>query len=86
MINSIWLSGIHMDVHGFGNRSTLVKQQYLYQIYGSISPCGLKVDVAKMDAHMDPNRPIILLFKQLEDRQQFATAVGVPYTTDQLIS
>eukprot|EP00957_Ditylum_brightwellii_P169349 12889860-Ditylum_brightwellii.AAC.1 len=34
---------------------------------------------------VDPNQPIMLLFKQHVDGQQSATAAGVPYSSDQCV-
>eukprot|EP00957_Ditylum_brightwellii_P181208 13803105-Ditylum_brightwellii.AAC.1 len=33
-----------------------------------------------MDTLIDPNQPIMFIFKQLVDGKKFVTAAGVPYT------
>jgi len=85
-IEPIWLSGIHENTLGFGNRTTLDVLQYLFTTYGQIAPHEVQANVDAMNKAFDPNQPIAILFKQIEDAQRFAVAANVPFTPAQLVS
>eukprot|EP00957_Ditylum_brightwellii_P147616 11241817-Ditylum_brightwellii.AAC.1 len=63
----VWLSQIHSEQHGFGNRSMLDVFQHLYTTHGNVGPDELTKNQEKMLTSIAPHHPIELLFKQLED-------------------
>ena len=84
-IESPYLAGIHTEMLGFGNRTLQDIFQYLYQCYGRITPNNLKQNTIKLTTPIDPNLPIAMIFKQIEECQRMATAGRAAFTPDQIV-
>lgn len=84
-IEQTYLTGIHDPAHGFGARSLIDVFSYLFATYGSLGPDAILRNQAKMTAPVDPNQPIAVLFKQIEDCQKFAAAGQVAITPAQVL-
>jgi hypothetical protein len=80
-----YLTGIHDAAHGFGARSVIDIFQYLFRTYGQIGPEELLANQQKLTQPVDPNQPIAIIFKQIEDCQKFAAAGQVAITPQQVL-
>ena len=86
VVGYVWLFVIHSDGHGLGSSSTIYIPQYLYQICSSIRPGELKANEERIDTLADQLKPMMLLFKQLEDEHKLVSAAGAPFITDKLVN
>jgi hypothetical protein len=84
-VDSTFLTGIHDPAHGFGSRSIIDVFQYLFSTYGQIGPDEILANQQKLTNPVDPNQPIALLFRQIEDCQKFAAAGNVAITPAQVL-
>jgi hypothetical protein len=84
-IDATFLTGIHDPAHGFGSRSIIDVFQYLFATYGQIGPDELLANQQKLTTPVDPNQPIAILFRQIEDCQKFAAAGNVAITPAQVL-
>ena len=84
-IEDAYLTGIHDEAHGFGNRTLQDVQRWLFQTYGHIGPTDRMNNTAKLTQPIDPTAPIALLFKQIEECQRFAADAGSPFTPQQIV-
>jgi hypothetical protein len=84
-IDATFLTGIHDPAHGFGARSIIDVFQYLFATYGQIGPDELLANQQKLTNPVDPNQPIAILFRQIEDCQKFAAAGNVAITPAQVL-
>jgi hypothetical protein len=84
-IDATYLTGIHDSAHGFGARGLIDVFRYLFATYGSIGPDEILRNHQKMTTPVDPNQPIAILFKQIEDCQKFAAARQVAITPAQVL-
>jgi hypothetical protein len=84
-VSSTFLTGIHDPAHGFGARSIIDVFQYLFATYGQIGPDKILANQHRMTNPVDPNQPIAMLFKQIEDCQKFAAAGNVAITPAQVL-
>jgi hypothetical protein len=69
-IEETYLTSIHDAAHGFGARSIIDIFQYLLRTYGQIGPEELLANQQKLTQPVDPNQPITIIFKQIEDCQK----------------
>jgi hypothetical protein len=84
-IDSTFLTGIHDPAHGFGARSIIDVFQYLFATYGQIGPDEILANQQKLTQPIDPNQPIAMLFRQIENCQKFAAAGNVAITPAQVL-
>jgi hypothetical protein len=84
-IDSTFLTGIHDPAHGFGARSIIDVFQYLFATYGQIGPDEILANQQKLTHPVDPNQPIAMLFRQIENCQKFAAAGNVAITPAQVL-
>ena len=59
---------------------------FLFQNYGNITQYDIEENDKKLKEKWDANTPIEMLFDQIEDAQDFASAAGQPYTNNQLLT
>ena len=59
---------------------------FLFQNYGNITQYDIEENDKKLKEKWDVNTPIEMLFDQIDDAQDFATAAGQPYTNNQLLT
>eukprot|EP00957_Ditylum_brightwellii_P097854 7451884-Ditylum_brightwellii.AAC.1 len=60
--------------------------QYLFQTYRHTSPQQVSANSNKMMMSVDPNKPITLIWKQIEDAQKFAMAAGNAFPPQQIVT
>jgi hypothetical protein len=84
-IEDAYLTGIHDEAHGFGNRTLQDVQRWLFQTYGHVGPTDRMNNTAKLTQPIDPTAPIALLFKQIEECQRYAADAGSPFTPQQIV-
>ena len=60
--------------------------EFLFQNYGNITQYGIEANDKKLKEKWDANSPIEMLFNQIKDAQDFASATGQPYTNNQLLT
>jgi hypothetical protein len=84
-IEDAYLTGIHDEAHGFGNRTLHDVQRWLFQTYGHVGPTDRMNNTARLTQPIDPTTPIALLFKQIEECQRFAADAGSPFTPQQIV-
>ena len=85
-IEEEYLSGIHSETLGFGNRSLRDIFAHLYRAYGRISPMHLQANTARLSTPVPSHLPIVIIFKQIEDFQHFVTAGGTLFAPAQLLN
>jgi hypothetical protein len=84
-VEDTYLTGIHDPAHGFGARSIIDVYQYLFRTYGQIGPDEILANQQKLTRPVDPQLPMAILFKQIEDCQKFAAAGQVAITPQQVL-
>jgi hypothetical protein len=84
-IEDAYLTGIHDEAHGFGDRTLHDVQRWLFQMYGHVGPTDLMNNTARLTQPIDPTAPLALLFKHIEECQRFAAAAGPPFTSQQIV-
>jgi hypothetical protein len=84
-LESTYLTGIHDEAHGFGTRNLQDVLRFLFTTYGQIGPDELLRNQTTLCQPVDPNAPLAIIFKQIEDCQKYATAGGVPLTPQQIM-
>ncbi len=84
-IESSYLTEIHNESHGFGTRSLQDVLRFLFTTYGQIGPNELLHNQQTLTQAVDPNAPLAIIFKQIEDCQKYATAGGAPLTPQQVL-
>lgn len=83
-MDTMWLADIYSNTHGFGGQTCVDIIQYLFQTYGRISPNQITANIQRLNAPVDPTQPITMIWKQIEDRQKFATSAA--FTPPQLVT
>ena len=84
-IEDAYLTEIHDEAHGFGTRNLQDVLRFLFTTYGQIGPDELLCNQTTLCQPVDPNAPLAIIFKQIEDCQKYATAGGVPLTPQQIM-
>jgi hypothetical protein len=84
-VEDTYLTGIHDPAHGFGARSIIDVFQYLFRTYGQIGPDEILANQQKLTRPVNPQLPMAILFKQIEDCQKFAAAGQVAITPQQVL-
>jgi hypothetical protein len=84
-IEDAYLTGIHDEALGFGNRTLHDVQRWLFQTYGHVGPTDRMKNMARLTQPIDPTAPLALLFKQIEECQRFAADAGSPFTPQQIV-
>ena len=84
-IEDAYLTGIHDEAHGFGNRTLQDVQRWLFETYRFVGPTDRMNNTAKLTQPIDPTAHIALLFKQIEECQRFAADAGSPFTPQQIV-
>jgi hypothetical protein len=84
-VEDTYLTGIHDPAHGFGARSIIDVFQYLFRTYGQIGPDEILANQQRLTKPVDPQQPMAILFKQIEDCQKFAAAGQVAITPQQVL-
>jgi hypothetical protein len=75
-IENAYLASLHNVAHGFAGRSVLDVLTELYGLFGSISAQKVNTMLHKMTDHVDPNAPISIAFKQIDDAAKYIAASG----------
>ena len=60
--------------------------EFLFQNNGNITQYDIEDYYKKLKEKWDATSPIEMLFNQIEDVQDFASAAGQPYTNNQLLT
>jgi hypothetical protein len=84
-IEDAYLTGIHDEAHGFGNRTLHDVQRCLFQTYGHVGPTDRMNNTARLTQPIDPTATLALLFKQIEECQRFAADAGDPFTPQTIV-
>jgi hypothetical protein len=84
-IEDAYLTGIHDEAHGFGNRTLQDVQRWLFETYGHVGSTDRMNNTARLTQPIDPTAPLALLFKQIEECQRFAADAGSPFTPQQIV-
>ena len=71
---------------GYNNVSALGMITELYDLYGAIDAVDLENNAMRMKTPWQPTSPITVLFKQIEDGLNFATAGSQPISVEQSIN
>ena len=82
-VDDVYISSLKMPYIGYGNVSVLDLLTHLYSTYAKISPGDLEKNEKRMQTPYDANRPIELLFKQIEDAVAYADHGQAPISTIQ---
>jgi hypothetical protein len=75
-IENAYLASLHDVAHGFAGRSVLDVLTELYRLFGSISAQRVNTMLHKMTEPVDPNAPISIAFKQIDDAAKYIAASG----------
>lgn len=85
-IDPVYLSAIRLPYVGFGTRTPLQLLAHLYANYARINPADLDKNDLNMKLPCDVNQPIEVLFQQIEDAIEFASAGQAPYSPQQVLN
>jgi hypothetical protein len=86
VIDPVYLAALRLPYIGFGTRTPLELLAHLYANYAKITPADLDQNDQAMKQPCDVNQPIEVLFKQIDDAVEFASAGGTPYSTEQILA
>jgi hypothetical protein len=75
-IENAYLASLHGVAHGFAGRSVLDVLTELYRLFGSISAQKVNAMLHKMTEPVDPNAPISIAFKRIDDAAKYIAASG----------
>jgi hypothetical protein len=75
-IENAYLASLHDVAHGFAGRSVLDVLTELYRLFGSISAQKVNTMLHRMTEPVDPNAPISIAFKQIDDAAKYIAASG----------
>ena len=85
-IDDMYLKGITNQNVGLAHVTIQDILSFLFQNYGNITQYDIEENDKKLKEKWDAITPIEMLFDQIEDAQDFAAAVGQPYTNNQLLT
>ena len=85
-IDDMYLKGITDRNVGLANITIREILEFLFQNYGNITQYNIEDNDKKLKEKWDANSPIEILFDQIEEAQDFASANGQPYTNNQLLT
>ena len=85
-INNMYLKGITDRNVGLAHITIRDILSFLFQNYGNITQYNIEENNKKLKGKWDANTPIKMLFDQIKDAQDFASAAGQPYTNNQLLT
>ncbi len=84
-VEETYLHAIEDNITGLMGISPRKIIQHLLKRYGRITPAEMKKNYMKMNEPMDPNDPIDIYFKRVEDCVQYADAGKCAFTPEQII-
>ena len=85
-IDDMYLKGIMDRNVGLAHMTIQDILAFLFQNYGNITQYDIEGNDKKLKDKWDANTPIEMLFDQIDDAQDFASAAGQPYTNNQLLT
>ena len=85
-IDDMYLKGVTDRNVGLSHITIHDILSFLFQNYGNITQYDIEENDKKLKDKWDANTPIEMLFDQIEDAQDFAAAVGQPYSNNQLLT
>ena len=85
-IHDMYLKGISDRNVGLANITIREILEFLFQNYGNITHYDIEENAKKLKEKWDANSPIEMLFDQIEDAQDFASATGQPYSNNQRLT
>ena len=83
-IDDMYLKGITNRNVSLANVTIREILEFLFQNYGNITQYDIEDNDKKLKEKWDANSPIEMLFDQIKEAQDFASAAGQPYTNNQL--
>ena len=85
-IDDMYLKDITNRNVGLANVTIREILDFLFQNNGNITQYDIEDNDKKLKEKWDANSPIEMLFNQIEEVQDFASATGQPYTNNQLLT
>ena len=85
-IDDMYLKGITDRNVGLAQVTIRDILAFLFQNSGNIMQYDIEENDKKLKEKWDANTPIEMLFDQIDDAQDFASAAGQPYTNNQLLT
>ena len=85
-IDDMYVKGITDRNVGLANVTIKKIFEFLFQNYGNITQYNIEANDKKLKEKWDANSPIEMLFDQIKDAQDFASAARQPYTNNQLLT
>ena len=83
-VDDIYVSSLRNQYTGYTAVTTLAILTHLYDTYGQISDLDLDENEKRMKTKYDPNQPIDVLFRQIEEAEEYAATGNSPFTPRQL--
>jgi hypothetical protein len=80
IIDPVYLATLRLPYVGIGTRTPLEIMAHLYTNYAKITPANLDNNDRAMKQPCHVNRPIEVLYQQIEDAIEFAAAGQTPYS------
>jgi hypothetical protein len=81
-----YLDALSDEVVGYASCTSLDILTHLLTHYALILPTELTQNYERLNTLYDPNQPIKMLFRQIQDAQAFAVAGGQPYGAAMIIN
>jgi hypothetical protein len=85
-IDPMYLATLRLPYVGIGTRTPLQILAHLYSNYAKISPADLDANDRAMKQPCDVNQPIEVMYTQIEEAIEFASAGQTPYSPEQVLS
>jgi hypothetical protein len=73
----MYLDVLNDNMVGFANISAIDMLDHLFSTYGNITAVDLEINFEHMRRAWDPQQPVELLFKQIQDCADYSEAGGV---------
>jgi hypothetical protein len=81
-----YLNALSDEIVGYANCTSLQLLTHLLTYYAMIAPTELTQSYERLNTPYDPNKPIEMLFQQIQDARAFAVAGGQPYDTAMIVN
>jgi hypothetical protein len=86
VIDPMYLATLRLPYVGLGTRTPLQILAHLYTNYAKITPADLEANNRAMKTPCDVNQPIEVMYQQIEEAIEFASAGQTPYSPEQVLS
>jgi hypothetical protein len=84
--DNAYLNALSEEIMGYANCTSLQLLTHLLTDYAMIAPTELTQNYERLNTPYDPNQPIEMLFRKIQDARAFAVAGGQPYINAMIVN